>query len=209
MKPLAGEEYYSLLLNWYGAILKRLGITANGMNEKQQKNCNLELAAAHLSFEKGLNVHAFFKTNNHEIGEDLVQDTFMKTWAYLAKGGKIDLMKSFLYHIFNNLIIDEYRKEKYKTVSLDHLMEKGFKPNIDNSEHLFNTLDGQKAFLLIKNLPKIYQKIMRLKYKDDLSLKEMSLLTGQSRNAIAVQTHRGLIKLKALYKLKLSDNHLH
>lgn len=42
------------------------------------------------------------------------------------KGGKIDAMKAFLYHILNNLIVDEYRKRK--TVSLDLLLEKGFDP---------------------------------------------------------------------------------
>jgi len=172
------------------------------MTGKQELKIKTDLTAAHLSFEKGLNVHAFFKTNNHDTGQDLVQDTFMKTWVYLARGGKIDLMKAFLYHILNNLIVDEYRKEKHKPVSLDNLIEKGFKPSTNDYEHLLNTLDGKKAFLLIKNLPKIYQKTMHMKYGEDLSLKEISLLTGQSRNAVAVQTHRGLIKLKALYKLK-------
>ena len=107
MKPLADEEYYSLLLNRYGAILKRLGITASYMTGKQELKIKIDLTAAHISFEKGLNVHAFFKTNNHATGEDLVQDTFKKTRIYLARGGKIDLMKAFLYHILNNLIIDE------------------------------------------------------------------------------------------------------
>ena len=40
---------------------------------------------------------------------------------------------------------------------------------------------------------------MKMRYIQDLSLKEMSLLTGQSRATLAVQTHRGLAKLKLLY----------
>ncbi len=39
-----------------------------------------------------------------------------------------------------------------------------------------------------------------MKYMQDLSLKEISILTGQSKNTIAVQLHRGLEKLKILYK---------
>jgi DNA-directed RNA polymerase specialized sigma24 family protein len=38
-----------------------------------------------------------------------------------------------------------------------------------------------------------------MKYTQGLSLKEMSLITGLSRNALAVQAHRGLERLKALY----------
>ena len=154
---------------------------------------------AHHDFQKGLNTYAFFKTNNHATGEGLVQDTFMKTWKYLAKGGKIDIMKAFLYHILNDLIVDEYRK--HKTISLDVLVEKGFEPSADHSLRLADFLDGKKALFLIQRLPKVYQKVMRMRYVQDLSLKEMSLVTGQSRNAIAVQAHRGLEKLKALYAL--------
>lgn len=163
--------------------------------ETQQKEV---MTVAHYDYQKGLNAHAFFKMHNHAIGEDMVQDTFLKTWKYLVKGGKIEVMKAFLYHVLNNLIIDEYRK--HKTTSLDVLLEKGFEPSVDHTERLFDFLDGKAALLLIARLPFKYQKVMRMRYSQDLSLKEMSLITGQTKNAIAVQLHRGLEKLKLLYK---------
>jgi len=155
------------------------------------------LTVAHNNYDQGMNSYAFFKVHNHATGQDLVQDTFIKTWAYLVKGGKIDLMKPFLYHILNQLIIDEYRK--HKTSSLDTIIEKGFEPSFDHSEHIFNIFDGKAVLLLIQYLPKKYEKVMRMRYKQDLSLKEISLITGQTRNTIAVQTHRGLVKLRKLY----------
>jgi RNA polymerase sigma-70 factor (ECF subfamily) len=164
---------------------------------QQEKRHQAVLTAAHHEFGKGLNAHAFFKIHSHEMGEDMVQDTFMKTWKYLVKGGKIEMMKAFLYHILNNLIVDEYRKRK--TSSLDVLIEKGYEPGTDYSERLVNSLDGKAALLLIQHLPERYQKVMRMRYVQDLTLKEMSLITGQSRNTIAVQLHRGLAKLKQLY----------
>jgi len=45
---------------------------------------------------------------------------------------------------------------------------------------------------------------MQMKYVQNLSLTEMSLLTGQTKNTIAVQAHRGLEKLKDLYDLDSS-----
>lgn len=157
----------------------------------------IALTVAHHDFQKGLNTHAFFKVHNHELGEDLVQATFIKTWGYLVRGGKIDLMKAFLYHVLNDLIIDEYRK--HKTTSLDVLLEKGFEPSTNPTERLFNSMDGKMALLLIQRLPVKYQKVMRMRYVQDLTLKEMSLITGQSINAMTVQSHRGLMKLKQLY----------
>ncbi|MFA6353420.1 MAG: RNA polymerase sigma factor [Candidatus Paceibacterota bacterium] len=155
------------------------------------------LTKAHNNFEKGLNARAYFKLSNHETGEDLVQHTFMKTWIYLVKGGKIEIMRAFLYHVLNNLIVDEYRKRK--TTSLDVMMEKGFEPEAEDPKRLFNVLDGKVALLLIERLPEMYKKVMRMKYVQDLSIKEISLITGTSKATVAVQLHRGLEKLKILY----------
>ncbi len=158
------------------------------------------LTLAHHDYAKGMNSYSFFKTHNPTTSNDLVQDTFIKTWKYLVKGGKIEIMKAFLYHVLNQLIIDEYRK--HKATSLDVLLEKGYEPSIDHSERLFHVFDGKAALLLIQYLPLKYQKVMRMRYKQDLSLKEISLITGQSTNAVAVQAHRGLEKLKVLYSRK-------
>ncbi len=164
----------------------------------REKNNNKLLTVAHQDYEKSLDSYAFFKTHNRQVSQDLVQDTFLKTWKYLVKGGKIETMKAFLYHILNNLIVDEYRK--HKTSSLDVILEKGYEPNTGDSKQLFNILDGKKAILLIKHLPLKYQKVVRMRFVQDLTLKEISLITGQSKNSIAVQIHRGLEKLKSLYK---------
>lgn len=155
------------------------------------------LTVAHHDYQKGLNARAFFKVNDRSLGEDLVQNTFLKTWAYLVRGGKIETMKAFLYHILNNLIVDEYRK--HKTTSLDALVESGFDVSSNDTNRLFNILDGKSASLLIQRLPEKYREVMRLRYMQILSLKEIANITGQSRNAVAVQTHRGLEKLKLLY----------
>ncbi len=122
----------------------------------------------------------------------------MKTWRYLLREGKIDIMKSFLFHVLNDLIIDEYRKNK--PTSLDALLEKGFEPSIGDPKRLSNVFDGNSAIVLIQYLPKTYQKVMYMRYIQDLSIGEIALITGKSRNTVAVQSHRGLEKLKVLYK---------
>jgi DNA-directed RNA polymerase specialized sigma24 family protein len=113
------------------------------MTPKQELTLQSTLTSAHLNYGEKLNTHAFFKLNDHALSEDLVQDTFIKTWKYLVKGGKIDIMKSFLYHILNDLIVDEYRK--HKITSLESLSKKGFEPSVNNSERLFNFLDGKAS----------------------------------------------------------------
>lgn len=167
------------------------------MTPKETKKQHAALSTAHDDFQAGLNLYALFKLRDRALGEDLVQDTFMKTWRYLVKGGKVDTMKAFLYHVLNNLIVDEYRKRK--TSSLDALLEKGYEPSDAGSERLYDVLDGKAAVLMIKRLPIAYQKVMKMRYVQDLTLEEMSLITGQSKNTIAVQLHRGVAKLKKIH----------
>ncbi len=169
------------------------------MTFKQELQQRADFTAGFQAYQKGLNLHAFFKVHDRAVSESLVQDTFMKTWIYLAKGGRVETMKAFLYHVLNNLIVDEYRKRK--TVSLDVLLEKGFEPGNDDSESVMNVLDGKSAMILIDKLPERYQKVMKMRYLKDLSLEEMSLITGKSKNTMAVQAHRGLKMLKTLHNI--------
>jgi RNA polymerase sigma-70 factor, ECF subfamily len=167
------------------------------MDQEQEDKIKNEMTTAHSDYDKRLNARAYFKTHDQIISGDLVQDTFIKTWNYLRKGGKIYLMKAFLYHVLNGLIIDQYRKRK--NISLDILLEKGFELSSNEPERTINISDGKKAILLIQLLPEKYKKLMRMRYIQDLSLKEISLITGQTTNTIAVQVHRGLAKIKLLY----------
>lgn len=167
------------------------------MTRNQQEKLKILLTEAHQNHERELKARAFFKVNDRDLSEDLVQKTFMKTWNYLMKGGQIETMKAFLHHVLNSLIVDEYRRRK--ATSLDAMLEKGFEPGRDDTARLVNELDGKSASRLIKRLPKKYKKVIYLRYIKDLALDEMSDITGQSKNTIAVQVHRGLEMLRSIY----------
>lgn len=167
----------------------------------QMKKQGKLLSLGHVSFERGLHRYATSRTHDRMLTDDLVQNTFLKTWKYLVKGGKIDMMEAFLYHVLKALIVDEYRKRT--TTSLDVLLDKGFELGIDERERNNNVLDGKQAMDLIAKLPILYRKVMRLRYIQDLSLKEIALITGQTRNTVAVQAHRGLEKLAVLHKARM------
>ncbi len=155
------------------------------------------LATAHIDYSRALNVHAYYRLSNRQVSEDLVQDAFVKTWRYLLKGGEVATMKSFLYHVVDNLIIDQYRK--HKTSSLDLILDTGVEFAAPD-ERIADVLDGKAAMLMIAQLPLMYKNIMTMKYIQQLTVKEMATATGYSENTIAVQAHRGLLKLKKLHE---------
>ncbi len=153
---------------------------------------------AYVEYNSDLKKYSYYKVHNHALAEDIVQDTYIRTWNYLLQGRQINMMKAFLYHVLNNLIVDEYRKKH--TSSLDVLVEKGFEPKSENVDQTIDCLDAKTIVPLIQKLPKTYQRVIEMRFLKELSPAEISDITGQSKNTIAVQINRGIKKLKALYE---------
>ncbi len=142
---------------------------------------------------------SFYKLSDQEASKDILQETFIKAWAYISKHGAVKNTRAFLYKITSNLIIDEYRKRKHND-SLDTLKESGFDPSFDDTHAWMEKIDGKKAVQLLEKMPEPYRTALHMKYIEDLSLQEIAKKTGEHENAIAVRLHRGIIKLKELYK---------
>ena len=171
------------------------------MTQQQLRIQQTLLSKAHGDYCKQLKRYSLSKLSSPQLAEDLVQDTFLRAWNYLLKGGHIDTMKSFLYQILHRLIIDEYRRGK-RTSSLDDLVDKGFEPSAskDEFEHISDVIDGKAMVLLMNKLPDRYKKVLTMRYVESLSIEEMATRIGQSKNTVAVQIHRGLVKLKEIFE---------
>lgn len=145
--------------------------------------------------------HATLRISDREKAIDLVHDTFTKVWTYIRSGHEVENFRPFLYKVLNNLIIDEYRKQK--EASLDALFERegvdeGSFPELSESsvEALAATIDGKQAMSLIATLPDVYREVLILKFVDGLGPREMSTLIEESENVISVRIHRGLKLLR-------------
>lgn len=145
-------------------------------------------------FAEPLFRHCYFRVSSREIAEDLTQETFLRTWNYLVAGETIENSKAFLYRIAGNLIIDYYRKKK--DASLDVLSENGFDPAGDDASSTLRFVEGQHALRVVNTLEPHYREILILKYVDDLSIKEIAMIVGESENVVSVRIHRGIRKLK-------------
>lgn len=140
--------------------------------------------------------HCYFRVFNRDKAKDLVQETFIKTWEYLQKGEGVDNLRAFLYKVATNLIIDDSRKNKPS--SLDAMQEEGFDPMGDSGESLPNVIVRGEVRQMLEGINPKYRQAVQLKYIDDLSLKEISKITGESENNISVRIHRGLEELRDL-----------
>lgn len=146
--------------------------------------------------------HASMRISNRERAIDVVHDTFTKVWSYVKAGHQIDSYRSFLYKVLNNLIIDEYRKQK--ELSLDALLseegtDEGDFAELSESttEALAATIDGRQAFALVKELPIEYREVIIFRFVDGLGPKEIAELIEESENVVSVRIHRALKMLRA------------
>ncbi len=140
--------------------------------------------------------HCYFRVSSRDTAEDLTQEAFMRVWDYLAEGKTIDNPKAFLYRVAENLIVDYYRKKK--ELSLDALAESGFDPVGDNEDPILDYAAGRQAREAIKKLAPTHREILVLRYVDDLSIRDIALVIGQSENVVSVRIHRGVQKLKEI-----------
>ena len=113
----------------------------------------------------------------------------MRTWEYLRAGKQVENMKTFLYRVANNLIVDEIRRRKRKEeVSLDALHEMGFDPGHDDVERLQERLDVWKTLLEVEKPKEVDLLVMR--YINGMRPSDIALATGLAPNTVAVRLHR-------------------
>jgi RNA polymerase sigma-70 factor (ECF subfamily) len=138
------------------------------------------------------------KISSRERAVDLVQETFTRTWEYITRGETIDNLKSLLYRIAHNLVVDEYRKRKES--SLDNLLEEGFDYADQSIRSPETSFDAERVIMLARTLDDKYRDAVLMRYVDDLSIGEIATILGESENNVSVRIHRGVQKLKEILR---------
>tara|TARA_B100000902_G_scaffold38951_2_gene46347 strand:- start:476 stop:1060 length:585 start_codon:yes stop_codon:yes gene_type:complete len=169
------------------------------------------------SFEVLLNRHkdriyAFImsKVKNKDLAEDVFHDALVKVINSLKKGKYNEEGKflSWVMRIAHNLIIDHFRKEsKMKKVRSNDkydvfgLLDDGSKnkEEIMIKNQIFSDLNT-----LITYLPNDQSEVLKLRYFEDMSFKQISEITGVSINTALGRMRYALINLRKLsYKYKI------
>lgn len=153
-----------------------------------------EFMDAYNQYSAAILRHIFFRVDDPSLAEDMTSETFMKVWDYLAKGRQVDNLKSFIYRVANNLVIDYYRSRK-NNVSIEEVY--GLSDNKFNIvEHLDKSIEIDLVKKHLAYLPPSYREILVYRYVDDLTIPEIVKLTKKSKVNIYVIIHRAIKILK-------------
>lgn len=131
------------------------------------------------------------RVSNQLDAEDITQEVFYK----LSKPNKAEVknIKSWIYAIAKNTIIDYYRKKKLITEEIENIV-------INNEYIESDAIDELSSCILpfINQLPEDYRIIMKLSELEGVSQKEIAKRLVINYTTVRSKVQRGRKKLKAL-----------
>ena len=162
--------------------------------------------------QKDIFSYIFYKIMDETLANDIFQDTFMKIIITLKEGRYKEEGKFVLWakRIAHNLIIDHYRlKAKHNKVSETSYDNEEFsifdlisvqEENIE--EQLISRQIQEDLTKMLQYLPPNQQEVVKLRFFDGLSFKEIADQTDTSINTTLGRVRYALINLR-----KIMDEH--
>ena len=150
---------------------------------------------------------------NVDDAEDLTIEAFAKAFKNLNRFKKDYTFSTWLFRIATNNAIDFIRKKKLDTYSLNTSFtdESGDSVNIDVEDRNLTpdeeTIKTQKIELVrmfVTKLPAKYQRLVRLRYFDELSYEEIAKELDAPLGTVKAQLHRARELMYDLVKDKKS-----
>lgn len=142
---------------------------------------------------------------NEDIANDIFQETFVKAILTIKQGRYTEngRFPAWISRIAHNLIIDHYRQEKSENVQSADIED----INVFNRKDLCEaTIEDviiadqirDDVKYLIELLPALQRDVLKMRYYQNLSFKEIAELTGVSINTALGRMRYAIINLRRL-----------
>ena len=157
--------------------------------------------------------HVILKmVRNVDDAEDLMMESFSKAFRSLHKFKKDFTFSTWLFRIATNNTIDFIRKKKLNTLSIENtftdddggsvsidIEDKG---NLDPQEEAIKSQKQEIIQVFVNMLPSKYQKLVRLRYFNELSYEEIAAELEAPLGTVKAQLHRARELMYDLIKNK-------
>ena len=135
--------------------------------------------------------------------DDLVQETWLRV---LERGGSYDGHSRFepwLFRVARNIALDAMRRRPM--FSLDSNEDDGVRPSPASNEPSPFTLaarteDAVRLARSLQTLEPVYREVLVLRFQEDLSLQEISVVVGAPVSTVASRIYRGLATLRPQFE---------
>jgi RNA polymerase sigma factor (sigma-70 family) len=150
--------------------------------------------------------YIFMVVRNRDLADDIFQEAFMKVIVTVKQGRYTDTGKfyAFVTRIAHNLIIDHYRRERNEnTISNEEFGDVDLFNNVKLcEENVEDTLVRNQVFndvnKLMRHLPDNQQEVVRLRYYEAYSFKEIADMTGVSINTALGRMRYAVLNMRRM-----------
>jgi RNA polymerase sigma factor (sigma-70 family) len=143
---------------------------------------------------------AFRICGNHEEAEEIAQDSFLKAYRSLKTFQRKSSFSTWLYRIVYNTAISSVRIKKNKVHSLDELPSDINNFIIDNTseEEAEKEYRGSLINYALQKIDEEGRGLINLYYFEDMSISEISDVTGISKSNVKVKLFRERQKMSGI-----------
>jgi len=134
-----------------------------------------------------------------ERARDIVQDTLLKLWKSdrFAAGDKA---AQWLFAVCRNGAVDVLRKEKRMIGLSDEIKRNQTAPGSGPQVRIEKQEDAGRINSALAQLPQGQQEVLRLKFQNGFTYKQIAEITGLSVSGVGFQIHTAMQTLKRKFK---------
>ncbi len=145
------------------------------------------------TYAKDIRRFLFYKTQDIDKAEDLMQDVFIKLWDNCEKVD-YDKVKSYIFSIANNMFLNVVKHEK-----VVHAYSKQNKSGSTNESPEFIMLENEfmeKLETTIANLPEKQREVFLMNRIEKKKYKEIAEQLNISVKAVEKRMHQALVTMR-------------
>jgi len=147
-------------------------------------------------YEESLLKYSASILNDADRAYDAVQETFLRLWKTGRLGDSRNGLASWLFTVCRNRCLDILRKDRRMTRINENVEknrpDKAATPPVAAENH---ERSGQLA-LALEGLPDSQQEVLRLKFQNDFTYRQIAEITGLTVANVGFRIHSGLKSIR-------------
>lgn len=156
----------------------------------------------------GIYRYAYRLLGDRHLAEECVSETFSRFLQVIRKDHKPYInVQAYLYRIAHNWITDLYRQQTENAETLD--VDQHVDPDGNPSKLVGKKIELEQIRKALRRLPFDQQRVVELRFLEDLSHEEVARTLGKSVDATRALQYRAIMNLRQMLAEMTMERHNH